>query len=101
MVYEVQFLYQEMYMEFIKMRELQDRSKVIRLFHEKQLAATDGKGLKIEEFKDFVKTIDEGSKDGAHNVLEKEFEFIDANADGYVDLEEFEKALAKGFVLYV
>ncbi len=94
---EVQFLYQEMYVEFLRLRKLQDRSKLIRLFYEKKMSAADRSGLSEAEFLDFRKQLDEGSGDSPHRELLNEFDRIDLNDDKIIDLEEFEAAVMAGY----
>eukprot|EP01084_Bolivina_argentea_P160498 279488_1 len=94
-IHFVQMVYQDMYIQNVKLRALQDRSKIIKSFYRKQLQ--DGKsGLSRNEFNEMKETLDIDSKDQVHERLFfrfPDFDEFDRDGNENVDTIEFEETL--------
>jgi len=92
----IQMVYQSIYLDFVKLRCLQDRSKIIRLFYEKQLSKDNKLGLNQQEFFQLKETLDNESNDEIHTKIIDEFpsfRFFDTDNNGNIDIMEFENQL--------
>ena len=100
----VQMVYQDVYVQFIKVRMSMDRTRCIKLFYKKQLSKDQKTGLNDREFEQLKEQLDaevDGQDDVHNQVFFKTFpSFLEFDTDlnGNVDILEFETKLNESYL---